>query len=82
MLLTVLFVFLDLLLFVLNWLIIIRMVLSWFMKEGRLTAMLADLTEPVIAPVRSIMPGTGTIDLAPLVTLLIIDAIRYFLFYL
>ncbi len=82
MITTTLFVFLDLMLFVLNWLIIIRMVLSWFIKEGRLSKTLADLTEPVIGPVRGVMPQTGTIDLAPLVTLLVIDALRYFLFYL
>jgi YggT family protein len=69
---------LILVLTVLNILIFIRALLSWFMPVGRdpLSRLLVDVTEPVLAPVRElvgrIMPSMG-IDLSPIIALVLIQ---------
>lgn len=80
-----LIIFVDLFLLVLSILIIVRMLASWFVRpdtSSQIMKTLMELTEPVIAPVRSVMPKTGAIDISPLVTLILIDAIRTLFFYL
>lgn len=66
--------FLDILLTVLSFAIIGRAILSWFDPAGRtpIARILIDVTEPVVRPVRKIMPQTGMIDFSPLATLLLI----------
>src|SRR5690242_19411137 len=66
------------LLTLLNLLIFLRAILSWFMPVGRdpLTRLLVDLTDPVLIPVRQIvsrfMPMPG-IDFSPMIVLLLIQ---------
>jgi len=55
--------------------LIVRMVLSWFPlnPEGffvRLQRVLVVVTEPLLAPLRRIIPPIGGLDLSPLVLLL------------
>jgi YggT family protein len=66
--------FLDVLLWVLSIAIIARSLLSWFDPAGRTTIarILIDITEPVVRPIRRVMPQTGMVDFAPLVALLVI----------
>jgi YggT family protein len=73
--------FIGLLLTVLQFAIIGRAIISWFDPAGRTTIarILIDITEPVIRPIRRIMPSTGVIDLSPLVALLIIWLLQYIL---
>jgi YggT family protein len=57
--------------------IIGRALLSWFdpgMKTmvGRL---LRDVTEPIIAPIRQVMPRMGMLDLSPIVALVLLRLI-------
>ena len=40
---------------------------------------LSRLFEPVLRPIRRVMPDTGTIDFSPMVFLLILNAIGYIL---
>jgi YggT family protein len=54
--------------------IIVRAILSWFplSPDGvmfRLASVLNTVTEPVLAPVRRVMPRVGMFDLSPLVVL-------------
>ena len=35
-----------------------------------------QITEPILAPIRKIMPRTGAIDLSPMVALLLLYAIQ------
>ena len=37
-----------------------------------ITRLLVDLTEPILAPVRRVMPSTGMIDFSPTVVLLLL----------
>lgn len=56
------------------WLIVIRALLSWFNPDptSPLVRLLVWATEPVLAPIRRIIPPLGgRIDLSPLFALLI-----------
>ena len=69
--------FLQLVLYVLWLLIIGRVVASFVDPRGRhpLTVMVVQMTEPVLAPVRRLLPPTGLIDFAPMIVLLILSAV-------
>jgi YggT family protein len=60
--------------------IILRIILSWFpLKSGGAVARIADvlvtITEPVLGPLRRILPRTGFIDLSPLIALLLLQIV-------
>jgi YggT family protein len=60
------------------WLLILgRVLVSWVDPMGRsqLGAMLINTTEPILAPVRRIIPPMGGIDLGPLIILIILSAL-------
>lgn len=67
--------FVDLLFNVLRFAIFGRVLISWVDPMGnmRVTQILREITEPIIAPIRSVMPNLGMIDLSPLVALLLIQ---------
>ena len=69
--------FIQLLAFVLWFLLIARVVLSWTnpMGGGGLVAFVYQATEPILAPIRRLLPSTGGIDWSPLVAMLILGAI-------
>ena len=58
--------------------IIARALASWFIQDpgNPIIAMLNDITEPVVGPVRRFMPNTGMIDFSPLVALLLLQILR------
>jgi len=57
-------------------LILVRALLSWFSISpyNKFYRFLIDITEPVLAPIRRIIPIQG-IDLSPLVAILLIDIV-------
>lgn len=58
------------------WVAIIAMaILSWFAPRNDIMPMLHLLCEPVLAPIRRILPATGGLDLSPLVALLLGQAL-------
>jgi YggT family protein len=80
---------LDVILIVLQiyiWLLIAAAVLSWLIAfnivntHNQVVAMIANflwqITEPVLRPVRAIMPNLGGIDISPVVVILIIFLIQ------
>ncbi|MFP4639805.1 MAG: YggT family protein [Guyparkeria sp.] len=59
------------------WTILIRAVASWLGNERSPgVAFLSDLTDPVVDPVRRVLPPLGGIDLSPLAVLLIIQVLQ------
>ena len=54
-----------------------RVLLSWIDPRGSssLGQFLAGITEPILAPIRRVLPRSGMLDLAPLVLLLILGAV-------
>jgi YggT family protein len=75
---TVLGEFISIFAFVLTWAIIIRALLSWFSVGGAqpVFRLLVEITEPVLAPIRRVLPTAGMLDFSPLVALLLIQVIR------
>lgn len=52
-----------------------RIILSWFPNVDRsnpLIQFLFDVTEPILRPIRQMMPQTGMMDFSPLIVFLII----------
>ncbi len=55
------------------WLILLgRVLLSWVDPrfERPISRFVYDLTEPVLAPIRRLLPSTGMLDLSPFILLL------------
>ena len=49
--------------------ILIRVIFSWisFDQNNPLYAIIHEITEPILAPIRQFMPRMGMIDLSPLI---------------
>ncbi len=62
---------------VLTFAIVIRALLSWFPlpPDNPLVVILYQITEPVLAPLRRIVPMIGMIDISPLVAILLLQFI-------
>lgn len=72
----------DLILVFYMWLIIARAVLSWVNADpyNKIVIFIYRVTEPVLRPVRRLLPGQNLgIDFSPVVVLLGIFFLRYFL---
>ena len=54
--------------------IFVRSILSWFplSPANPFKLMVFQLTEPVLAPLRRYLPQFGSIDLAPMVTIIVV----------
>lgn len=64
--------------FVLLWLLVLgRILASWFDPAGRspTSRFLVAVTEPLMAPVRRVLPPTGMFDLSSLLVLVVLGAI-------
>lgn len=60
------------------WLLILgRVIVSWVDPQGRsqVGAFLIQVTEPILAPVRRVMPQTGMFDFSPLVVILVLGVL-------
>ncbi len=62
---------------VMTLLIVIRAILSWFPVDpaNALVQLLNQLTEPILAPLRAVLPRFGMIDLSPLVAIVLLQVI-------
>ncbi|MBN8618673.1 MAG: YggT family protein [Anaerolineae bacterium] len=59
-----------------------RILLSWFPNVDRsnpIIQFLYDITEPVLRPIREMLPPTGMFDFSPLIVFLIIQVLARFL---
>ena len=74
--------FLGLLALVLTVLIFARVIVSWTNPSGggNVTAFLYQATEPILAPIRRVVPPTGGLDWAPMIAILLLGVLtRLFL---
>lgn len=78
MLPSALLTFAELLLQILWIAILIRVLLSWFPIDpyNPIIKVLFEITEPVLAPFRRVIPRIGMFDLSPLAALLVIQLIQ------
>jgi YggT family protein len=70
-------VFISLLVTVL-WLVVLgRVLISWINPkfEGPVARFLFDTTEPLLSPIRRVLPKTGMIDLSPIVLVLVLGVL-------
>ncbi len=69
--------FVQLLGFVLWFLLIARVVTSWLTPTGGggVVAFIYQVTEPILAPIRRAIPATGGIDWSPLVAMLLLGVL-------
>ncbi len=68
---------LDILVTIVVFAIVGRGLLSWFVQDPRhpLMRLLIDVTEPILAPIRSRLPSTWMIDLSPLIAIVVIQIV-------
>ena len=73
------------LLFTLLWVLILaRVIISWTNPRGggSLVAFIYQVTEPILAPIRRILPPTSGIDWSPLIAMLILGALTRIIYAL
>ena len=58
--------------------IIARAILSWFMRDPRnpIWEFLTAITDPILNPIRSVMPRGIMIDFSPLIAIILIQVIK------
>jgi YggT family protein len=62
------------------WILIIRAILSWVSQGNNpIEYLMHQLTEPLLAPIRKVLPAMGGLDLSVLVAILAIQFIRLLL---
>ncbi len=74
---TVLVTFIQLLAYVLWFVLLARVVVSWTNPRGGggLVAFIYQATEPILAPIRRVLPPTAGIDWSPLIAILMLGVI-------
>ena len=70
--------FVTLFVFVFNILLVTRVLMSYFADmSNRLFSFLVGITEPLLEPVRRVLPKVPGADLAPLATFFILEGIQW-----
>ena len=66
---------------VLMWLIIGRSLMSWFpnARGNRIVELLYQITDPILMPLQRLVPRIGMIDISPIVAVLILIALEWWL---
>ncbi|HIP76427.1 MAG TPA: YggT family protein [Psychromonas hadalis] len=61
------------------WVLILRAILSWVSKgQNPIEAVMIQLTEPLLAPIRRIIPPMGGLDLSVIVVILLLQFLEIF----
>lgn len=71
-------IFINIFVMVFNIILIARILMSWVQPnpQGGVGGLLVELTEPLLAPVRKLIPPAGGLDLAPLAVFLILQIVQ------
>jgi YggT family protein len=75
--------FVVLLLQVLSFAVLGRVLVSWIDPFGnmRITQILRDITEPILLPIRNLMPNIGMFDFSPIIAMLLLQALGRLILY-
>ncbi|MEI7643844.1 MAG: YggT family protein [Chloroflexales bacterium] len=70
--------FIDILFNVMLFAILGRVLISWIDPQGnmRVSQILNEITEPILAPLRKVLPQMGMLDLSPLVAMLLLQLLH------
>ncbi|TEU18267.1 MAG: YggT family protein [Anaerolineales bacterium] len=73
-----LYKFIDILFTLLELAILARVLLSWFRVDPYhpAVAFLYQITEPILRPLRNVIPPLGMMDISPIVAMLLLGIIR------
>lgn len=74
----ILFTFVSILARVLNLAILARVLLSWIPldRDNAIVRIVYDVTEPILGPIRRVLPPLGGLDLSPIVALILIQVLE------
>lgn len=74
-------IFISVLAQVLSFTILARVLLSWVpsLAQSRLGQLVYEITEPILSPIRRIIPPLGMIDLSPMIALIAIELLAQLL---
>ena len=69
---------------ILTIIILLRVIVSWYSPRPTniVVRILHRLTEPILAPLRRIIPRVGRFDFSPLVAIILLQLIYYLFYYL
>lgn len=70
--------FISILFELLNLAIIARVFLSWFNvhPDHPVVSFLYQITEPVLAPIRRVVPTIGMLDISPIIAIILLELLR------
>jgi YggT family protein len=73
--------FLQLLLLAVTALVFARVILSWIDPRGsnQVSAFIIAMTEPMLSPIRRVLPSTGMIDFSPTILLIVLFMLMRFI---
>jgi YggT family protein len=68
----------DLVLQTLWFVVLARALVSWIDPAGNspISRMLIDMSEPILGPVRRVLPSTAGIDFSPIVVMILLQLLR------
>lgn len=71
-------IFINILFYVLWAAILGRVILSWInlSPDNPIAVLIYGITEPILAPIRRVLPSMGMLDLSPMVALIVMMVIR------
>ena len=73
-------IFLSLLINATSTLLILYCILSWFIAPDHpIRQWLGSIIDPMLNPIRSILPGFGMLDLSPIILMLILQFLQNFI---
>lgn len=64
---------------ILKYAILVRILMSWLQPQargGRFYALLYQATEPILKPVRNLLPRTGMMDFSPIIAFFLLDFVQ------
>jgi len=75
---TTLFRIIDLIFWLLDLAILIRVLFSWInpQPDNPLVRFIYQITEPILGPLRRYIPSFGGLDITPIVALVVLDFVR------
>ena len=70
--------FIDILVRLLSLAILVRVLLSWIPidRNGRFAEIILQITEPVVGPIRKVLPTLGGLDFSPMIAMILLDMVR------
>lgn len=71
--------FVELLFNIMTFAILARVLLSWFptAPNNRLITILYDITDPILGPIRRMIPPVGMLDLSPIIAIVLLQVLEY-----